>query len=111
MLTKNIEEEEGDPNNVLVLEIDAAIKKIVVEGNKNTNHFRLYVTGYGQFSNEKDRYCDTVTFARSANPNPDGKEHAKMTRDLREGFNAMSRMLNKAIKAAVGLNGGSKIVL
>ncbi|KAF2825179.1 hypothetical protein CC86DRAFT_419014 [Ophiobolus disseminans] len=56
------------PKNDLVAKIDAVIKKIVTVGKKNIGSFKLYVTGYGQFFNAEDPYCDTVTFARSANP-------------------------------------------
>lgn len=98
------------PNDVLVAKIDAVIKKTVTAGKKNTDLFKLYVTGYGQFFNENDPYCDTVTFARSANPVNDNKPHVMMTRELRRDFNAMSRMLNTAIKKAVDQNSGSSTV-
>lgn len=92
------------PKDDLVAKIDAVIKKIVTVGKKNNDFFKLYVTGYGQFFNDKDPYCDTVTFARSANPHNDNKKHVLMTRELRRDFNAMSRMLNAAIKKAVDQN-------
>jgi hypothetical protein len=97
------------PNNDLVAKIDSVIKKIVTEGKKNTEHFKLYVTGYGQFFNDEDPYCDGVTFARNAKPN-DGKNHVMMTRELRRDFNAMSKMLNIAIKQAIERNSESSTV-
>lgn len=90
----------------LVNNIDELIKKIVTKGRKGTigNKFKLYVTGYGEFFNEVDTGCDSVTFARTANPNPDGKDHTKMTTDIRKDFNKMSRALNAAINSAVDRN-------
>ena len=105
--------QDGDkttPNNVLVAKIDAVIKKIVTLGRKNNPLFKLYVTGYAQFFNDEDPFCNTVTFARSANPDNDGEKHILMTTELRKDFNAMSRMLNVAIKKAVDQNSGSSIV-
>jgi hypothetical protein len=98
------------PNPVLVSKIDSVIKKIVTFGKNNEKLFKLYVTGYGQFFNEKDTYCNTVTFARSANPHYDGKPHILMTTELRKEFNEMSRMLNAAIKQAVDQNAGTSTV-
>lgn len=43
------------PNADLVKKIDSVIKKAVAWGQAaNGNNFRLYVTGYGQFFNDKD---------------------------------------------------------
>jgi len=98
------------PNNALVAKIDAVIKKILTVGKKNSDRFKLYVTGYGQLFNDEDPYCDTVTFARTANPDNDGKKHVMMTRELRRDFNAMVRVVNAAIKKAIGQNSGSSIV-
>ena len=59
------------------------------------------MTGYGQFFNSDTTLCNDVTFARTANPNPDGKDHIKMTQELRKEFNQMSLGLNSAIQMAV----------
>ncbi|KAF7938002.1 uncharacterized protein EAE97_007798 [Botrytis byssoidea] len=71
--------------------------------------FRLYVIGYTQFFNDQDPGCNTVTFSRTANPNPDNKEYPMMTTDLRQDFNLMSVTLNSAIKEAVHQNSGSNV--
>jgi len=63
--------------------------------------YRLYVTGFPRFFNEKTDLCDKVTFARTANPKDDGLPHEKMTKERRGTFNAMSIQLNKAIENAV----------
>ena len=105
--------QDGDkdtPNTALVSTIDSVIKKIVQYGQSASgDSFRLYVTGYGQFFNDQDPGCNTVTFARTANPNPDGKEHNMMTTDLRQDFNLMSITLNAAIQKAVSENSGSNV--
>lgn len=105
--------QDGDhdtPSDVLVSKIDAAIKKIVEYGQGATgDNFRLYVTGYGQFFNDKDPGCNTVTFARTANPNPDGKEHPLMTTELRQDFNSMTDTLNLAIQKAISQNSESNV--
>lgn len=90
----------------LVDKIDHLIKKIVTKGRKGSigNDFKLYVTGYGEFFNGDDTACDEVTFARTANPNPDGKDHIKMTTEIRKEFNDMSKGLNAAIQKAVSSN-------
>lgn len=61
------------------------------------------MTGYGQFFNEQTTACNDVTFARKANPHDDGQEHTRLSTELRADFNAMSRMLNEAIKKACSL--------
>lgn len=105
--------QDGDhntPNSDLVNKIDSLIKKTVQFGQgASGDNFRLYVTGYGQFFNDQDHGCDTVTFARLANPHNDGKPHVMMTTDLRADFNAMSRLLNSAIQQAVRQNSGSNV--
>lgn len=90
----------------LVDNISELIDKAVTKGRKGTigDKFTLYVTGYAEFFNDVDTGCDTVTFARKANPEDDGKEHQKMTTKIRKDFNAMSRGLSDAIKAAVDRN-------
>ena len=90
----------------LVNNIDHLINSIVTKGRKGSigNDFKLYVTGYGEFFNADDPGCNEVTFARTANPNPDGKDHVKLTTDLRKEFNDMSKALNTAIEAAVNRN-------
>ncbi|KAI9794422.1 MAG: hypothetical protein M1816_005492 [Peltula sp. TS41687] len=90
----------------LVNNLDHLIKKTVTKGRQGSigNGFKLYVTGYGSFFNEVDEDCNNVTFARTANPNPDDKEHIKMTTELRKEFNNMSLALNAAIKNAVDRN-------
>ncbi len=90
----------------LVNNIDHLIDKTVTRGRKGSigDKFKLYVTGYGEFFNEVDPGCNTVTFARTANPNPDGKDHTLLTTDLRKDFNDMSRALNSAIQDAVDRN-------
>ncbi|KAI5863770.1 hypothetical protein GGS23DRAFT_604773 [Durotheca rogersii] len=86
--------------------IDKTIKKAVEKGRKGAagDKFKLYVTGFPQFFSDKTDECDEVTFARSANPNDDGKEHTRMTQALRKEFNDMSVQLNKAIEDAVSRN-------
>jgi hypothetical protein len=91
--------------------IDHLIQKTVTRGRKGSigEKFKLYVTGYGEFFNEVDQGCDTVTFARTANPTPDGRDHTKMTTDLRKDFNHMSLALNAAIQDAVQRNKGNGV--
>ena len=76
------------------------------EGRKGSigDKFLLYVTGYAEFFNEVETACDDVTFARTANPIDDGKEHTKLTTDLRKDFNHMSIALNAGIEDAVKRN-------
>ncbi len=90
----------------LVKNLDHLIKKTIARGRSGTigDKFKLYVTGYAEFFNEVDKGCNTVTFARAANPNPDGKEHTKLTTELRKDFNQMSIKLNAAIQDAVARN-------
>ncbi|KAI0521843.1 SGNH hydrolase-type esterase domain-containing protein [Xylaria bambusicola] len=90
----------------LIDNIDNTIKKIVdkARGGPIKDQFRLYVTGFPQFFDTQTNECDSVTFARTANPTPDGKEHTKLTQALRKEFNDMSVQLNKAIEAAVARN-------
>ena len=90
----------------LVNNIDHLIKKTVIKGRTGSigDKFKLYVTGYGEFFNADDPGCDTVTFARTANPKPDGQDHTKLTRKLRKDFNQMSLKLNAAVQAAVDRN-------
>ncbi|KAI9669874.1 MAG: hypothetical protein M1831_006909 [Alyxoria varia] len=96
----------------LVDSIDHLIKKTVRRGRSGSigDEFRLYVTGYAEFFNAEDPACDDVTFARSANPNPDGKDHIKMTKELRKDFNSMSRHLNSKIEEAVNRNKDQRVV-
>ena len=100
--------QDGDyntPSADLIKKVDSVIQKAVSFGQgASGTGFRLYVTGYGQFFNDQDPGCDTVTFARTANPNDDHKTHNKMTTELRADFNAMSRTLNAAIQQAVRQN-------
>lgn len=90
----------------LVDNIATTIQKVVAKGRTGAvgDAFKLYVTGYADFFNDQDPGCDTVTFARTANPKDDGKTHPMMTTALRGEFNAMSDALNKAISAAVSRN-------
>ena len=90
----------------LVDNIDNLIQKIVSKGRKGTigDKFLLYVTGYAAFFNEDDPACNDVTFARTANPIDDGKEHTKLTTDLRKDFNRMTVALNAAVVDAVNRN-------
>lgn len=90
----------------LVDNISNTIKGVVNKGRKGPigDKFRLYVPGFPQFFDTTTSECDTVTFARTANPNPDGKEHTKMTQAIRKEFNEMSVGLNKAIADAVERN-------
>lgn len=87
----------------LVENISNTIKKVVDRGRKGPigEKFRLYVPGFPQFFDVTSKDCDTVTFARGANPKSDGKEHIKMTQAIRQEYNDMSVGLNKAIAAAV----------
>ena len=105
-LTWSLISENGDhdePNLELIAKIDSTIKSIVnyVHSRRGGNIFYLYVTGYGQFFNDQDPGCNTVTFARLANPKSDGKLYILMTTDLRQDFNLMTLILNAAIKQAV----------
>lgn len=94
--------DQDTPNTELVSKIDSVIKKIVAYGQQATgSSFRLYVTGYGEFFNDADPACNTVTFARTANPNPDNKPHTLMTTTIRQDFNLMTEILNPAIQAVV----------
>ena len=90
----------------LVSDISTLIGQIVTKGRAGQagNNFKLYVTGYGQFFNSDTNACNDVTFARSANPTPDGKPHQMMTNAIRNEFNQMSLGLNAAIKTAVAQN-------
>jgi len=92
----------------LVNNIDHLIKKTVDKGRKGTigDKFLLYVTGYAEFFNEVETACDDVTFARKANPVNDGKEHTKLTTELRKDLNHMSVALNAAIVDAVARSKG-----
>ncbi|OQO14037.1 hypothetical protein B0A48_00913 [Cryoendolithus antarcticus] len=82
--------------------IDGTIKKVLERGRKGPSgdKFKLYLTGFPQFFSAETDECDSVTFARTANPKPDGKEHTMMTQANRKEFNAMSIQLNKAIAEA-----------
>ena len=62
------------------------------------------MTGYGEFFDEIDPGCNTVIFARTANPNFDEKDRIKLTIEFRKDFNHMSRALNTAIQDAVNRN-------
>lgn len=90
----------------LAEKISGTIKKVVKKGREGPigDDFKLYVTGFPQFFSEETDECDKVTFARSANPNDDGKEHTRMTQENRKEFNKMSVQLNKAIESAVQMN-------
>lgn len=90
----------------LVSNINHLIQMTVARGQKGPigKKFKLYVTGYGEFFNEVDPGCNTVTFARAANPTSDGKDRIKLTTELRKDFNHMSRALNTAIQDAVDRN-------
>ena len=95
----------------LVNNIDSLIKEIVSKGRKGAigDKFLLYVTGYASFFNEDDPACDEVTFARTANPMDDGKNHTKLTVDLRKDFNKMTDGLNAAVIDAVDRNKDSGV--
>jgi hypothetical protein len=90
----------------LVTNISSTIKKVVEKGRKGPikENFRLYVVGFPQFFDTTTKECDDVTFARTANPKPDGKEHTNLTQAIRQEFNDMSNGLNKAIAKAVEEN-------
>lgn len=82
------------------------IGKVVDKGRSRPigDDFKLYVTGYPKFFSTDTRECDNVTFARSANPIDDGKDHPKMTLEVRQDFNAMSDALNDAVRSAIDRN-------
>ncbi|ORY07526.1 SGNH hydrolase-type esterase domain-containing protein [Clohesyomyces aquaticus] len=90
----------------LVSNLTSLIQKIVEKGRSRPigDKFKLYVTGYPKFFSAETRECDNVTFARSANPVDDGKEHPRMTLEVRQEFNNMSDTLNAAIRSAVSNN-------
>ena len=94
----------NDPS--LVTNISELIGKIVTKAQQGQagKDFKLYVTGYGQFFNNETTLCNDVTFARTANPNPDNQPHINMTTELRTEFNEMSLGLNAAIQKAVAQN-------
>ncbi len=94
----------NDPS--LVTNISGLIGKVVTKAQQGQagNKFKLYVTGYGQFFNNETALCNNVTFARTANPKPDGKQHTNMTTAIRTEFNEMSLGLNAAIQKAVAQN-------
>jgi hypothetical protein len=52
----------------LIDDISHLIQKTGERGQKGTfgGNFKLYVGGFGQFFNDVDPGCDTVTFAQSA---------------------------------------------
>lgn len=91
----------NDPS--LVTNVSALIGQIVTKARQGQagDKFKLYVTGYGQFFNNDTTLCNNVTFARKANPKPDGKAHQNMTQEIRQEFNRMSLGLNTAIQKAV----------
>lgn len=84
----------NDP--ALVDNISELIDKAVGKGRKGIigDKLSFYVTGYTEFFNHVGTGCDTVTFARKANPDDDGKEHQEMTTKIRKDFSAMSTGLN-----------------
>lgn len=90
----------------LVNNLDSLIQKIVEKGRNGPigDKFKLYATGYPKFFSTETTECDNVTFARSANPVDDGKDHPRMTLQVRQDFNNMSDALNEAIRSAVGRN-------
>ncbi|CAG8972803.1 hypothetical protein HYALB_00007728 [Hymenoscyphus albidus] len=90
----------------LVENISNTIKKVVERDRKGPigDRFRLYVPGFAQFFDTTTKECDTVTFARTANPKDDGKEHTRMIQAIRKDFNDMIVGLNKAIEDAVEQN-------
>lgn len=92
-----------EPKHSLISKIADVLDKILELGNENSSQFFVYVTGYGQFFNEETTACNDVTFARKANPHDDGQPHTRLTTELRADFNAMSRLLNEAIKKACSL--------
>ncbi|KAI1346125.1 SGNH hydrolase-type esterase domain-containing protein [Xylaria sp. FL0043] len=59
----------------LIDNIDNTIKKIIdkARGGPIGDQFKLYVTGFPQFFDIQTNECDSVTFARTANLNPDNK--------------------------------------
>lgn len=87
----------------LVTNLSSLIGQVVDKGRSRPigNDFKLYVTGYPKFFSTETDECDSVTFARTANPNDDGKEHPRMTQAIRRDFNELSDLLNKAVQAAV----------
>ena len=99
-----------DPS--LVTSISTLIGQIVTKGRAGQagDRFRLYVTGYGQFFNNVTTACNDVTFARTANPTPDGKPHVMMTNEIRTEFNTISVGLNSVIKAAVAENAQNGVI-
>ncbi|KAK6419602.1 hypothetical protein LTR95_017034, partial [Oleoguttula sp. CCFEE 5521] len=102
----------NDPQ--LIDKIEGTIKKILDRGRKGAigDKFKLYVTGYPRFFSVETNECDSVTFARTANPKPDGKEHPMLTQRSRQDFNDMSVKLNEAIADAVSrhTNDGVKFI-
>ncbi|KAK7947992.1 esterase family protein [Apiospora aurea] len=86
--------------------ISRTIKKVVDKGRQGPigDKFRLYVTGFPQFFNDDTTECDSVTFARTANPIPDGMDHVKLTREVRKDYNNMSVKLNQEIEKAVKMH-------
>ena len=95
----------------LINNIDHLISEIVDKGRKGTvgDKFLLYVTVYAEFFNEVDPACNDITFARIANPIDDGKDHTKLTIELRKDFNQMSLHLNAAVQSAVDRNKDKRV--
>ncbi|KAL8784301.1 MAG: hypothetical protein Q9213_004059 [Squamulea squamosa] len=81
--------------------LDLIIKQILIRGITSAGEgFRLFVTGYAQFFNEKTDQCDDATFSYWDR----GDEAQKLTKDLRQKLNKLARDLNNKIKAVVDNN-------
>ncbi|KAI4244973.1 MAG: hypothetical protein L6R42_010311, partial [Xanthoria sp. 1 TBL-2021] len=81
--------------------LDMVIKQILIRGITAAGEgFKLFVTGYAQFFNEKTDQCDEVTFSYWDR----GDEAKKPTKDLRQKLNNIALDLNDRIKAVVENN-------
>ncbi|KAL8772549.1 MAG: hypothetical protein Q9209_002210 [Squamulea sp. 1 TL-2023] len=81
--------------------LDLIIKQILIRGITAAGEgFRLFVTGYAQFFNEKTDQCDHATFSYWDR----GDKARMLTKDLRRKLNKLARDLNSQIKAAVDNN-------
>ncbi|KAL8653408.1 MAG: hypothetical protein Q9226_003859, partial [Calogaya cf. arnoldii] len=81
--------------------LDLVIKQILVRGITAAGEgFKLFVTGYAQFFNEKTDQCDNTSFTFWDRFG----EEPKLTKDLRQKLNKIARDLNSKIRSVVDNN-------
>lgn len=82
--------------------LDLIIKQILIRGiTAAGDGFKLFVTGYAQFFNEKTDQCDKATFSYW---DPEGKNSRMLDKGLRQELNQLAKDLNSKIKAVVDNN-------